>query len=93
MSSEYEKLEQKVRKIINLEETAEVLHWDQEVMMPEGGSKARSQQLSTISGLQHDILVSDELGNVIEKLGKKDLSQEKQAVLREIKREHERSKR
>jgi carboxypeptidase Taq len=92
MSSEYEKLEQKVRKIINLEETAEVLHWDQEVMMPEGGSKARSQQLSTISGLQHDILVSDELGNVIEKLGKKDLSQEKQAVLREIKREHERSK-
>jgi len=86
MSSEYEKLEQKVRKIINLEETAEVLHWDQEVMMPEGGSKARSQQLSTISGLQHDILVSDELGNVIEKLGKKDLSQEKQAVLREIKK-------
>jgi len=92
MSSEYERLEQKVRKIINLEETVEVLHWDQEVMMPEKGSKARAQQLSTISGLQHNLLISDELGNIIEEIEEEELSQEQEAVLREIKREHKRSK-
>jgi len=92
MGSDYERLEQKVRKIINLEETVEILHWDQEVMMPEGGSKARAQQLSTISGIQHELLVSDELGNIIEGLEDKDLSEEQKAVLREIRREHNRSK-
>ena len=92
MSSDYDKLEQKVKKIVNLEEAVEVLHWDQEVMMPEGGAKARSQQLSTISGLQHRLLQSDELSEIIESLDSKNLSEGEAAVLREISREHERSK-
>lgn len=92
MGSEYEKLEQKVRKLINLEETAEILHWDQEVMMPEGGAQARAKELSTISGIRHDLLVSDELGNIIEGLEEQNLSNEQKAVLREIKREYHRSK-
>ena len=92
MSSDYDKLEQKVKKIINLEEAVEVLHWDQEVMMPKGGAKARSQQLSTISGLQHRLLRSEELSELINNQDSESLSEDETAVLREIKREHERSK-
>lgn len=92
MGSKYDKLEQKLNKIINLEEVVEVLHWDQEVMMPEKGSRARSQQLSTISGIQHRMVVSEEIADIIQGLEDEDLSSEQRSVVREIKREHERSK-
>ncbi len=91
MTSSYERLEEKVRKLKNLAEVVEDLHWDQEVMMPENGIGARSQQLSVVSGLRHDLLTSDELGELIGELENQDLSQEKEAVLREVAREHRRA--
>ncbi len=91
MTSSYEQLEEKTRKLKNLMEVVEDLHWDQEVMMPEKGIGARSQQLSVVSGLRHDLLTSDELGDLIEDLEGKDISEEQEAVLREISREHRRA--
>ncbi|MFB6209039.1 MAG: carboxypeptidase M32 [Candidatus Nanohaloarchaea archaeon] len=86
------KLEDKARKISNLFEIHEVLHWDQEVMMPEKGIEARKQQLSTISGLKHRIIVSDELSDLLELTNADELEKEERATYREIKREHERAK-
>ena len=86
-----EQLKQKSRKITNIEEASEILHWDQEVMMPEKGVEARQQQLSVLSGLSHQILVSEELGNAIENIEPENLSQGDKSSYREIKREHNRS--
>ena len=86
-----EELKRKSRKITNIEEASEILHWDQEVMMPEKGVEARQQQLSVLSGLSHQILVSEELGNAIENIEPGNLSQGDKSSYREIKREHNRS--
>ncbi len=92
MSEAYEKLEEKSRKLTNLTEIIEDLHWDQEVMMPKKGIEARSQELSTISGLRHQILISDELEDAISSLEDEDLAEGQEAVLREIAREHRRAR-
>ncbi|MFB6292498.1 MAG: carboxypeptidase M32 [Candidatus Nanohaloarchaea archaeon] len=92
MSEAYERLEEKSRKLTNLTEIIEDLHWDQEVMMPKKGVTARSQELSTISGLRHQLLVSEELADAIDSLEQEELEEGQEAVLREISREHRRAR-
>jgi carboxypeptidase Taq len=89
MTSNIEKLKNKSRKITGINQASGVLHWDQEVMMPEKGIKARSQQLSVLSGLEHEIVASDELADLIDDIDPENLDEEDKAVYREVKREHE----
>jgi carboxypeptidase Taq len=56
--SAYEKLKGRFERIAILGEVSEVLGWDADVMMPDGGSDARGDQLAAIAGLVHG-LVSD----------------------------------
>src|SRR5439155_20221245 len=42
--------------------------WDQQTMMPPAGSGARASALRTASTLIHELLVSDELGTLLEEL-------------------------
>ncbi|PSP45609.1 carboxypeptidase, partial [Halobacteriales archaeon QH_10_70_21] len=67
-----------------------VLSWDQEVMMPEGGTPARAKQRGAISAMQHELLVDDDVGAWLDELGDADLPAEESAVVREIRREYER---
>lgn len=92
MSSSIEKLKDMSRKINGINQTSELLHWDQEVMMPETGIKARSQQLSVLSELHHEIIASEEMEDVINQVNPEDLEKEDKAVYRELKREHDRIK-
>lgn len=89
----YEKFEKKVRRIKNLEETQELLGWDEEVMMPEKGAEARGEQKSILSSLRHEILISDEMGDLLRsaKDEVETADHDKQAVIREIERERERA--
>ena len=68
-----------------------VLSWDQQVMMPEGGTPARSKQLSALSSVHHDMVTDDETGELLEELADADLTDEQAAVVREIRREYERA--
>jgi carboxypeptidase Taq len=70
-----------------------VLSWDQEVMMPEGGTPARSKQRGAISAVAHDILVDDDVAENLDALEDADLPAEEAAVVREIRRQHERKAR
>ncbi|WP_178915916.1 carboxypeptidase M32 [Natronomonas gomsonensis] len=70
-----------------------VLSWDQEVMMPEGGTPARSKQRGAISAVAHDILVDDDVAENLDTLEDADLPAEEAAVVREIRRQHERKAR
>ncbi|QCC52324.1 carboxypeptidase M32 [Halapricum salinum] len=87
----YRELLEHYRRYSNLNKASGVLSWDQQVMMPEGGAPARSQQLSTLSGLQHELLTDEAVGDALEALADADLSDEQAAVVREIRREYERS--
>ena len=47
----YEKYKAHVRKITDINLTAGILNWDQEVNMPPKGSAFRAQQLATVQDL------------------------------------------
>ena len=68
-----------------------VLSWDQQVTMPSGGTPARSRQLSTLSGLSHDLITDDAVAGWLDDLEGADLAPEHAAVVREVRRQHERA--
>jgi carboxypeptidase Taq len=89
----HEELVEKYRRLTNVGSASGLLSWDQQVMMPEGGTPARAQQLSALSAVQHDLLVDDEIADLLDELEEADLDDEQAAVVREIRREHEREAR
>lgn len=58
---------EKTHTIYDLGRVAEVLEWDKEVNMPPGGIEGRSQQLTTVRKMRHELFVSDEMGDLIGK--------------------------
>lgn len=79
------------KRIGNLSQALMVLHWDQQVKMPEGGMFARSKQISAISEVGHDLITDNELGRLLDDLSGADLDAEQQAIVREMRREHKRA--
>lgn len=76
-------------RIHNLEQTDHLLRWDSDVMMPSGGTTARSRQRSTLSKTIYDLRSSDELGRALDDLADAELDAGDEATVREIRREHE----
>ena len=89
--SEFEALEDRYARYSNLQNAARLLYWDQQVMMPEGGTPARSKQLSALSSVHHDMVTDDETGELLDELDGTDLTDEQAAVVREVRREYERA--
>ncbi|WP_247002916.1 carboxypeptidase M32 [Halosolutus gelatinilyticus] len=86
----YEEFEDRVRRITNVGTAAGILQWDQEVVMPDEGTPARAQQLSTLSSINHEILTADETGALLDELEGSDLTDEQAAVVREVRRQYDR---
>lgn len=57
-----------MRKIADVQYATNVLNWDQETYMPVKSAEMRAQQLSTLSGIAHELSTSEELGDVLNKL-------------------------
>ncbi|QHS16847.1 carboxypeptidase M32 [haloarchaeon 3A1-DGR] len=87
----YEALLDRARRWNAVSSASGVLSWDQQVMMPEGGTPARSKQLSVLSSLQHDLLTAPETGELLAELADADLTAEQSAAVREIRRQYERA--
>ena len=87
----YEALLDHYEQITNLNSANMLLSWDQEVMMPEGGTPARSKQKSALSSLSHDLLTEDQVGEWLDDLGDAELTDEQAAVVREIRHDYERA--
>ena len=87
----YDALLDRVQRWNTVGSAAGVLGWDQQVMMPEGGTPARSKQLSTLSSIRHDTITDDETGELLDELDGTDLTDEQAAVVREVRREYERA--
>jgi len=90
-SETYEQFIEHVRQLHYVGDAGSVLQWDQQVMMPEGGTPARAKQSSALSTLHHDLLTDDRLGEWLDELDGADLDEEQRAVVREVRRDHERA--
>jgi carboxypeptidase Taq len=89
----YDELLATVQRYKNLGYATGVLSWDQEVMMPEAGTPARSRQQAALSAVSHELLTGDEIGDALDALEDADLTGEQAAVVREVSRQRERAMR
>ncbi len=57
-----------LQKAADLNYASAVLSWDQEIYMPAKGAAIRGRQLATLASQAHEILTSNELGNLLAEL-------------------------
>ncbi|WP_158058093.1 carboxypeptidase M32 [Halorussus halophilus] len=91
MADAYDDLLERYERISYLGDGRGVLYWDQQVMMPEQGTAARSKQLSALSAVHHEQLTDDETGRLLEAAESEDLTDEQEAVVREIRLQYDRA--
>ena len=68
MEEQYAELRRRLGEIEDLRQTAEILSWDQVVMMPATGAAIRAEQLTTLQRLAHERFSDDGLGDVLDEL-------------------------
>ncbi|MFN5183272.1 MAG: carboxypeptidase M32 [Bacteroidota bacterium] len=61
----YDLLKERMRKIADVNYASAVLSWDQETYMPPNGADSRSSQLSTLSGIAHELFTSPETESLL----------------------------
>lgn len=54
------------REIYTYQSILNLLHWDQETFLPEGGIVARSEQISQLTGLIHDLKTGQKFKHLLE---------------------------
>ena len=86
----YEELERRIRRCSNLDAAARALSWDLRVVMPDAGTPARAEQLSTLTGIHHEELTDEEFGRLLETVEAGELEDGKSAVVREARRQYDR---
>ena len=68
MNKSYAQYVAEMQKIADVSYAIAVLQWDKEVQMPPKGAKFRSQQISTLSGIKHELATSDAFGELLNQL-------------------------
>ena len=90
-------LKERMAEIHDLDRTSSLLGWDQQVMMPPGGSGVRAEQLATLERLAHDALTSDEIGRLLDELAPHedslDYDSDDASLIRLVRREWEKARR
>ncbi len=61
-------LRAQIAELRHLDQTIGLLDWDEETMLPPAGRPQRGEQLATLEGLRHGLLVSDRLGDLVEEV-------------------------
>ncbi len=93
-NADYGKLVDKLIELNYLGSAMSVLHWDQEVYMPEKGSAMRAKTLGYMSGLLHDMFLSTNDKHLLDRL-RKTVAKGKTAeavVVRDVLRAYDREK-
>src|SRR3954467_11566462 len=84
----YGELESRFKRLNLVRQSAGVLQWDLETLMPPGGAAARTEQLAALKVIAHQLLTDRALGDLIKKAeGQRDLDEWQKANLREMTRE------
>jgi carboxypeptidase Taq len=84
-------LKDKLKDVVNLNNAAAVLSWDQQTYMPPGGATARAEQLATLSKLAHELFTSDEIGQLLDDLATAnfDYASDEAALVRVARRDYD----
>ena len=61
-------LRAQISELRHLDQTIALLDWDEETMLPPAARVGRGEQLATLEGLRHALLVSDRLGDLVEEI-------------------------
>jgi len=84
-------LRAEIGKLLDLDRAVALLEWDEETKMPHGGRAARGEQLATLEGLRHELLVSDRLADLAEEVAVQNADDERWrceiALLKRLRRE------
>lgn len=68
MKQTYQHFVQKIQELGQLEQISGILHWDQEVIMPDGAAKARAGQLAALAGVVHEKITDPVIGQLLDQL-------------------------
>jgi len=91
MTSAYQQLCEKFKRIDRLDHANTFLTWDQMVMMPKNGVEARSRSLAEIADIRHELLTSDELETLFTEASEEVQAQGDRANLREMRKQWQES--
>ncbi|MBC8158993.1 MAG: hypothetical protein H8E94_06650, partial [Alphaproteobacteria bacterium] len=75
----YDRLGMRFRRLLAIRDAEAILHWDLATMMPSGGAAGRAEQLAEMRGVQHGILSTEEMGDLIAEAGAPDPSPDQAA--------------
>lgn len=89
----FQTLEKRLATIGDVYSAASVLVWDRQTYMPVGGVRGRAEQLASLARLAHEMLVSPETGELLERAGEQKPGSDEAALLLLARREHERASR
>ncbi len=64
--SPYQSLENRFRRLFALRDAEAFLTWDLAAMMPPGGADSRAEQLAQLRAVQHNLLTTPDMGELIE---------------------------
>ncbi len=84
-------LKARMGTISDLAAASLTLAWDRQTYMPEGGVKGRAEQLATLNRLAHEMLVSEETGDLLASLDELDPETEDGALVRVAHRNYEKA--
>lgn len=68
MQQKIERLKTLLARVEDLSSAAEILEWDQETYMPDGGAEARAHQIATLRKLAHEFFTDDEVGTLLDQV-------------------------
>ncbi|MCF6806926.1 carboxypeptidase M32 [Thiotrichales bacterium 19S9-12] len=84
----YQKIEDHFKKLRYLENANQILSWDEQTMMPVGGSESRNESLAYLSSLIHKKIASDHLDELIHTVDERLLDNWQKANFKWIKKRH-----
>jgi len=88
-------LKERLARVTDLERVGRVLSWDQQTMMPPAGWKHRADHLATLRRIQHETLIADETGRLLDELrdreGSLDPDSDDAALIRLARRDYEKA--
>src|SRR5262245_33819770 len=87
----YAELLQREKDRTLLGSCASVLGWDERTYMPQKGVQLRGDQLALLARLNHEMLTAPAVGELLAKAEASKGDEERQANLREIRRQYDRA--
>jgi carboxypeptidase Taq len=89
----YRTLEERFKRLSDIDGALAVLEWDHQVMMPRGGNEARAEQIATLRQMTHELLTDARTGALMDEIeaDAAELDPWQRANLREMRRAYARA--